>query len=51
MNLDILGSAFVPRVFDGGRCWVWARGLESRLSSNQPWLDSAQSVALERRGE
>jgi hypothetical protein len=54
MNLDILGSAFVPVAvtsesgFDGGRCWVWARGLESRLGSG--WLDKAQSVAFERRG-
>ena len=49
MNLDILGSAFVPvtvkseNVFDGGRCcWIWARGLESKLGSG--WFDRAQSV-------
>lgn len=54
MNLDILGSAFVPvavtseNIFDGGRCWVWARGLESKLGSG--WFDRAQSVAFERRG-
>ena len=49
MNLDILGSAFVPvtvkseNVFDGDRCcWIWARGLESKLGSG--WFDRAQSV-------
>ena len=57
MNLDILGSAFVPVavtsdnvvVFDGGcRCWVWTSGFESKLGSG--WFDKAQSVAFERRG-
>ena len=55
MNLDIFGSAFVPvtvtseNVFDGGRCcWIWARGLESKLGSG--WFDRAQSVEFKRRG-
>ena len=55
MNLNILGSAFVPvavtseNVFEGGRCCsVCARGLESKSGSG--WFDSAQSVAFERRG-
>ena len=39
----ILWSAFIPQavavvsenvVFDGHSCWVWARGLESKLGSS-----------------
>ena len=54
MNLDILGSELVPvavtseNVFDDGRCWIWTRGLESKLGSG--WFDGAQSAAFERRG-
>ena len=56
MNLDILGSAFVPvavtseNIFNGGRCccWVWARGFKSKSGSGL--FDRAQSVAFERRG-
>ena len=57
MNLDILGRALVPVAvmsenvaFDGACrcCWVWAKGLESKLGSG--WFDRAQSVAFERRG-
>ena len=57
MNLDILGSVFIPVavtsenvvVYDGGcHCWVWMSGFESKLGSG--WFDKAQSVAFERRG-
>ena len=43
INLDILVIAFIPQavavtsenVFNGSRCWVWARGLESQLGSGR----------------
>ena len=55
MNLNILGRVLVPVavtsenvVFDGGCCWVWVRGLESKLGSG--WFERAQCVAFERLG-
>jgi hypothetical protein len=44
MNLDILGSAGVTseNVFVGGRCWVYAKGLKSKLGSG--WFEIERNL-------